>query len=84
MALNSERNTKSMEARVLRAFRKWHRKNRVSQPTRGNIAVFFEHGHWWAEEVSTGAQWSACDAEGSGANGVFDGFCFEQVSQGEE
>jgi len=49
-----------------------------------NLQTDFEHGQWWVTNLITGAQWSVCDAEGTEANGVFDGFCFEQVSQGEQ
>jgi hypothetical protein len=82
--LNTERNTPTMGARVLRAFRKWHKTNRPTVPNRTGLDTFFEHGQWFAQELTTGAQWSVNDAEGTEANGVFDGFCFEQVSRGED
>ena len=81
--LKTERNTPTMGARILRAFRKWHKINRPSEPNR-RLDTFFEHGQWWAQNPFNGAQWSVCDAEGTEANGVFDGFCFEQVSGGED
>lgn len=47
-------------------------------PHRKNMAVFFEHGHWWAMDNDTGAQWDVVDAEGMD---TFDGFGFEQVTE---
>ena len=44
----------------------------------------FEHGQWWITDLDTGDQWAVNDAEGSEANGVFDGFCFEQVTKGDD
>jgi hypothetical protein len=41
------------------------------------FTCYFEHGQWWVSDLDTGAQWSVCDSEPGG-------FCFEQVSQGEE
>ncbi len=47
----------------------------------GDLNQFFEHGQWWVENRRTGGQWSACDSEGIGS---FNGFCFEQITRGEE
>jgi hypothetical protein len=97
--LKTERNTPTMGARVERAFRKSTERYRAYLPedrgysrrnAAGNIGKvrrvdsFFEHGQWWITDLDTGDQWAVNDAEGSEANGVFDGFCFEQVSHGEE
>jgi len=70
--LNTERNTARMQARVLKSARANLRKRKLS--------TFFEHGQWWVEHRTTGAQWSVCDAEGLG---IIGGFCFEQVTRGE-
>ena len=43
-----------------------------------NMQTDFEHGQWWVTERHTGAQWSVCDEYGEL------GFCFEQVTQGED
>lgn len=74
-ALMIETNTPAMERRVRRAARF---KGLIN--TR-NGSVFFEHGHWWVENIRTGAQWSVVDCQT--ADGV-DYLDFEQVSQGEE
>ena len=50
--LKTERNTKTMGARVLRAFRKWAKINRPSHPVRSGLGVFFEHGQWWAQRTT--------------------------------
>ena len=81
--LKTELNTPTMGARALRAFKKWYRANHVSGGT-ARLDVFFEHGQWWAQNLHDGAQWSVDDAEGSEASGVFNGFCFEQVTRGED
>ena len=73
--LKTEQNTASMERRVRSAARLAGIVN-----TR-NASVVFEHGQWWIENIRTGAQWSVCDAEGPGS---FNGFSFEQVTEGEE
>jgi hypothetical protein len=72
---NTERNTASMERRVRSAAR------RAGLVTSRTASTFFEHGQWWIENIRTGAQWSVCDASGPSAP---DGFCFEQITQGEE
>lgn len=93
--LKTEQNTQTMGERVLRSFRKWARHNGLSIKrtitvnggrieTRARYNSDFEHGQWWITDLDTGAQWSVCDAEGTEANGVFDGFCFERVTEGEE
>jgi hypothetical protein len=96
--LKTERNTPTMGARVLRAFQKWARANGRSTrrtvtvaggriETRARYNADFEHGQWWITDLDTGDQWAVNDAEGSeanGENGVFDGFCFEQVTKGDD
>ncbi len=67
--LNTERNTPTMEKRVIRAAHVQLRKR--------NLSAFFEHGQWWIEHRPSGAQWSASDCTPGD-------FCFEQVTQGEE
>jgi hypothetical protein len=42
--------------------------------------AFFEHGQWWVECKSCGAQWGVHDAEDARGNEYFD---FEQVSDGD-
>lgn len=44
----------------------------------GRIQADFEHGQWWLTDRDSGAQWSVCDDNSEW------GFCFEQVSQGDE
>ena len=82
--LKTERNTPTMGARVLRAFRKWVKHNRPSHPVRSGLVVFFEHGQWWAEMTDAGEQWSVCDMEPQSCQEALeygaDGFCFEQVT----
>lgn len=68
--LNTEKNTPTMERKVLIAAR--------AELGKGKLSAFFEHGQWWVEHRPSGAQWSACDC-----NNLF-GFCFEQVTQGDE
>lgn len=76
--LNTERNTPAMGKRVLKAFRAWHRANRKAPHT--NLDCFYEHGQWFACDLDTGAQWSVCDT----GSPEYDGFCFEQVTMGED
>jgi hypothetical protein len=71
--LNAERNTKSMEKRVLKMARKM-------LGTR-NVSAFFEHGQWLVFNLKTGAQYSVVDAEGPN---TIDGFDLEQISDGDE
>jgi hypothetical protein len=73
--LSCERQTKAIERRIRSAARAAGIVNRAT------VRSFFEHGQWWIEHASTGAQWSVCDSEGGAS--TFDGFCFEQVTQGE-
>lgn len=75
--LKTEKNTKTMGTRVLRAFRK----SGIVRKRIRRTDSFFEHGQWWVQHLDTGAQWSAHDCSGVGE---VDGFCFEQVTQGEE
>lgn len=76
--LNCERNSNRMKRRVRSAARAAGIIN-----TR-NGSTFFEHGQWWVENIKTGAQWSVCDSEGAEGIHTFKGFCFEQVTRGEE
>ena len=71
--LNTETNTKAMEARVLRAA---HHVLRLRK-----LVADFEHGQWWVTNLESGAQWSVVDCET--ADGVFY-FDFEKVTEGEE
>lgn len=71
--LKTERNTKTMEKRVLKMARKM-------LGTR-NVSAFFEHGQWWVSNLKTGAQYSVVDAEGPN---TIDGFDLEQVTDGDE
>lgn len=41
-----------------------------------DLQVDYEHDQWWITYLPTGAQWGVHDTE--------NGFCFEQVSEGEE
>ena len=73
MKLKCEQHTPAMHKRVLAAYRARYGVRKVQ--------AHYEHGQWWITQPSTGAAWSVCDAEGSGST---QGFCFEQVSQGDE
>lgn len=75
MRLKTETPTLSMERRIRAAAR------RAGIVNTRTISTWFEHGQWWVENCRTGAQWSVCDASGPSA---FDGFCFEQVTRGDE
>ena len=71
--LKTERNTPEMAARVLEAARAYF--------DREDLQVDFEHGQFWVSDVTSGAQYSVCDAEGGDS---VDGFIFEQVTEGDE
>jgi len=71
--LNCEKNTTTMQKRILRAYHAHYGNRRVN--------AFYEHGQWWIDYPRTGAQWSVNDAEGPGSA---QGFCFERVSQGDD
>lgn len=75
--LNTERHTVAMERRVRRAARL------AGLVTTRTASVFFEHGQWWVENSRTGAQWSVCDSSGAEGVHTFEGFSFEQVTQGD-
>jgi len=75
--LNSQKQTKTMGTRVLRAFRK----SGIVRKGVRRTDSFYEHGHWWVQHLDTGAQWDAQDCSGYGE---VDGFCFEQVSRGDD
>lgn len=69
--LKTERNTPTMQKRVMRAARKV-----ISERP---LTADFEHGQWWVLAPLTGAAWSVIDCLPGQ-----DGFDFEQVSVGEE
>ncbi len=71
----TETNTLNMAKRVRSAFLE-------SKNVHGDedFQVNFEHGQWWVTCLRCVAQWSVCDAEGGDS---IDGFCFEQVSDGD-
>ncbi len=71
--LRTETNTQKVERSVLASAK-------VTLGNSRHLIAFFEHGQWWIENLRTGAQWSACDAESAGRK-YFD---FEQVTQGDE
>ncbi len=71
--LKTEQNTPQMGTRLLAAAREYF--------GREDLQVDFEHGQFWVTNVSTGAQFSVCDAVGGDA---VDGFTFEQVTEGDE
>ena len=75
--LKTERNSRNMEKRVLRAFHKAS----VGGATRDNRAhAVFEHGQWRIT-MDDGAQFSVCDAIGGS---TVDGFDFERrLARGE-
>ncbi len=76
--LDTERNTRRIEGRVRAAGID------AGLVTRRTARAFFEHGQWWLEHADTGAQWSVHDSSGAEGIHTFRGFCFEQVTQGEE
>lgn len=69
----SDTNTRKAERAILRAAR-------AVLGGRGLEAVW-EHGHWWVQRRTTGAQWDVCD---EGVPGARDGFYFERVTDGDE
>lgn len=69
--LKTETNTKAVEEQVRRSARE---ELKIAPK---DLRTFFEHGQWWVEQFSTGAQWSVCDATPGP-------FCFEQVTQGQD
>jgi hypothetical protein len=71
--LKTEQNTPAIEKKMLASARATLGKR--------NLSAFFEHGQWFVEHRPSGAQWSACDAEGPT---VIGGFVFEQVTEGDE
>lgn len=73
--MSARPNTRAMEKRVLRAARAL-----LPQVKRGRLQADFDQ-QWWVTDLDSGAQWSAIDATGPNTE---DGFCFEQVTQGEE
>jgi hypothetical protein len=70
--LKCERNTKTMESRIMTAAR-------VHFHQRKNIYTVFEHGQWYITREGVGGiteNYSVCDAEGPGTTNGFD---FEQI-----
>ena len=66
--LESTKNTRAVERRALKAARGiLHRRN---------LHAFFEHGHWWIEDLRTGAQYDVVDTDA--------GFDLEQVMAPQE
>jgi predicted 2-oxoglutarate/Fe(II)-dependent dioxygenase YbiX len=82
--LKCETNTPEMGRLVLEAF-KASPDSEIHSP----LNAHYEHGQWWIMCVC-GATWSVADAEGPSiraeleSNWIFDGFCFEQISDGED
>lgn len=68
--LRTEQNNSDVERDVIAAFDAEHGHTIVE--------AVFEHGQWWVIEITTGAAWSVCDAN------TPSGFCFEQVSRGDD
>ena len=83
--LKTETNTHSMERRIRSVFRNseqgyrfgLHGESRLKLARHRRVSADFEHGQWWITDLDTGSQWSVCDCEPGG-------FCFEQVSQGDD
>ncbi len=73
--LRSTRHTTTVEREVRSAARA------ILKIKSKDFVTFYEHGQWWVEDVTTGAQWSVVDAVGGRA---VNGFDFEQVTDGEE
>ena len=69
--LRTETPTRTVERAVLRAAH-------AQLIGRRRLAADFEHGQWWITDLDSGAAWSVCDDNSEW------GFCFEQVSQGDE
>jgi hypothetical protein len=72
-SLKTEQNTPATEKMVIKYAHK--------ELGRG-LSAFYEHGQWWVEKRSTGAQYSVVDI--ANERGSFVKFGFEQVTQGEE
>ena len=77
--LKTETNTSDMERRILAAFEA--SALAYSSKRRQRYSADFEHGQWWITDWRTGAQWSVLDTSGGRS---FNGFDFEQVTQGDE
>lgn len=75
MTLKTETNTPEMYRRVK------HAANQLGLGQHQRLSAHFEHGQWWVMHTN-GAAWSVCDA--SGSDGVYDGFCFEQIAEAED
>jgi hypothetical protein len=88
MRLQTEQDTPKMERKVMSAAIGLLQLNPQETCSAKNydkghhhLAVFFEHGQWWAMCNDCGAQWSAVDCEGGRS---VEGFDFELVTKGEE
>lgn len=66
--LRCERDTPEMGDRVAEAF---------DEGAHQNAKPVFEHGQWWINCSTCGAQWSAADSNGKPE------FVFERISQGD-
>ena len=73
MKLNCEKHTEAMRQRILLAY--------FAHYGRRKVNAVYEHGQWWIDHPSTGAQWSVNDASGPGS---VMGFSFERVTQGDD
>jgi ribosomal protein S27E len=73
--LECQTDTPEVEGRVLEAFKA------MEGTYHQNPETVFEHDQWYVNCKTCGAQWSVNDAEGPGS---IDGFCFEQISEGDE
>lgn len=69
---NTEKDTPTLGKRIYRAF--------IAQDgaVHQNAQQVFEHGQWWINCSTCGAQWSANDSN------ALNGFSFEQVSNGDD
>jgi hypothetical protein len=69
--LRTETNTRTVERAIRRAAQ-------AQLIGYRHFQADFEHGQWWITDLDSGAQWSVQDDNSEW------GFCFEQVSQGDE
>lgn len=65
----------------LKAITSFFAQNHISRLERKRYDYVFEHGQLWIVNATTGAQWSAVDAEGGSS---VNGFDFEQVAFGDD
>lgn len=80
--LKTERNTPTMKAKVLKAFRKMHPTSFGRSASNKSLEAFFEHGQWWIRTTliysfkTVETTYSVVDAEGGRS---VDGFDFEEL-----